>query len=111
MNSTLRLVSRHDSGRVLKGRGFGCATMRPQKRTRALQAAEKLKTEGVGGFNPRRKPTKSQVALATEGQFSSIPAKFPSFSTTCLAPAELLVWSPSIRRIAQRTSEAPRWKN
>jgi hypothetical protein len=58
---------------------------------RASQAAEKLKAEGVGGFNPRIKPTESEVALATEGQFSSIPPKFPSFSATCSAPEGNLI--------------------
>jgi hypothetical protein len=60
--------------------------MNKERKDGALQPAEKLKAEGVGDFNPRIKPIESQVALATEGQFSSIPPKFPSFSATCLAP-------------------------
>ncbi len=62
------------------------------------QAAEKLKMEGVGGFNPRTKPTESQVALATEGQFSAIPPKFPSFSAA----------SSVVPKISQKTKWVPR---
>ncbi len=51
----------------------------------AIQAAEELKTEGVGGFNPRISPAESQVALATEGQLPSNPHE--SLSTSA-SPAD-----------------------
>ena len=38
-----------------------------------IQAAEKLETEGAGGFNPRIRPAKSARALALEGCFPQIP--------------------------------------
>jgi hypothetical protein len=53
----------------------------------ALQAAEKLKAEGDGGFNPRAKPNKSTMALATEERFSPVLLENPSFSAASLAPA------------------------
>jgi hypothetical protein len=67
--------------------------------TPALQAAEKLKTEGVEGFSPRKKPTESQVALATEGQFSSIPPKFPCFSATRVARMDDQAAAPGSLRL------------
>jgi hypothetical protein len=46
----------------------------------ASEAAEKLKTEGGGGFNPRIKPAKSARALAPEGCFLPIQLEMSSFS-------------------------------
>jgi hypothetical protein len=51
----------------------------------ALQAAEKLKAEGDGGFNPCAKPIKSKMALATEERFSPVLLESPSFSAACKA--------------------------
>jgi hypothetical protein len=51
----------------------------------ARQAAEKLKTEGDGGFIPRVSPAKSTPALAAEGRFSSKSLKSPGFSAACRA--------------------------
>ena len=47
------------------------------------QAAEKLNSEGDGGFNPRVKPLESVVALATEGRFSYILPEIRGFSAAC----------------------------
>jgi hypothetical protein len=47
------------------------------------QAAEKLKTEGDGGFIPRVKPMKSKTALAAEGRLLSNLSESPGFSATC----------------------------
>jgi hypothetical protein len=49
--------------------------------------AEKLGSEGGGGFNPRIKPTESMWALAPEGRFPPTSREFPSFSEGCKAPA------------------------
>jgi hypothetical protein len=51
----------------------------------AKQAAEKLNSEGDGGFNPRVKPLESVVALATEGRFSHILPGIRGFSAACKA--------------------------
>ena len=56
----------------------------------ALQAAEKLKTEGGGGFNPRIKTVESTLALATDGYFSAFSLDLRPFSAACLAPEECL---------------------
>jgi UDP-N-acetylmuramate dehydrogenase len=56
------------------------------KSTGALQAAEKLKAEGDGGFNPHAKPIKSTMALPTEECFSPVLLENPSFSAVSLAP-------------------------
>jgi hypothetical protein len=60
------------------------------KKPRALQAAEKLTSEGGGGFNPRIKPSESIPALAADGPFPSFSPTTPSFSAACLAPAAML---------------------
>jgi hypothetical protein len=51
----------------------------------AFHAAEKYKTEGGGGFNPRIMPIKSTRALAPEGSVSPILPAIPSFPAACLA--------------------------
>ncbi len=58
----------------------------PEKLTsRALQAAEKLNSEGGGGFNPRIKPTEPTRASALEECFPPISPETPSFSASCNA--------------------------
>jgi hypothetical protein len=54
---------------VLKGHDFSRAEI-TAKSTRAVELAEKLKTEGGGGFSPRITPTKTSVASAAEVGFS-----------------------------------------
>jgi hypothetical protein len=51
----------------------------------ALQAAEKLGTEGGGGLNPRVRPAESKGALAPEGRNLPISRQTHSFSATCEA--------------------------
>src|ERR1017187_9254854 len=47
-------------GKTRSGEGYGLQPVhKPSGMSRALQAAEKLGTEGGGGFNPRIKPTES----------------------------------------------------
>jgi TPP-dependent pyruvate/acetoin dehydrogenase alpha subunit len=50
-----------------------------------IQAAEKVKTEGGGGFNPRVKPTESAPALAAEEHFLPVSPDFPSLSAATIA--------------------------
>ncbi len=57
-----------------------------QNESGALQAAEKLDSEGGGGFNPRIKPVKPTRASAPEECFLPISPGTPSFSAACLAP-------------------------
>ncbi len=61
----------------------------------ALQAAEKLNSEGGGGFNPRIKPAESPQALATEGRFPPISPLIPSFSAACLAAESVAAAHPA----------------
>jgi ribosomal-protein-alanine N-acetyltransferase len=56
----------------------------------AVQAAEKLNTEGDGGFNPRVRPIESTPALAAEGRFSLVSHEISSFS----AASEALLSEP-----------------
>ncbi len=53
------------------------------------QAAEKLNSEGGGGFNPRIKPTKSTRALAPEERSPQISPELLSFSAACKAQVDL----------------------
>jgi len=73
-----------DTGSV-SGHDFNRAEDAPTS-SRALEAAEKLKTEGGAGFNPRIKPTESVPALAAEGHFLPVSPEIPSISEVCLAP-------------------------
>ncbi len=73
----------------LKGTSFS-PYINDAKSFLALQAAEKLDSEGGGGFNPRIKPTESTRALAPEGRFPLISPEIPSFSAACLAPEGIL---------------------
>jgi hypothetical protein len=50
------------------------------------QAAEKLDTEGGGGFQPPHEARIFKPALATERCFSPISTGISSFSAVCLAP-------------------------
>jgi len=89
----------------------GTALAGPQKQQNkgwALQAAEKLATEGGGGFIPRIKPIKSTSALAAEGMFSGALPQTKPFSAACLAPAEIaLVICNSAKVILQVAQLSP----
>jgi tRNA (guanine37-N1)-methyltransferase len=69
--------------------GRGAVPQMAQNDPEALQIAEKLVTEGGGGFNPRIKPTESMRALAPEGRLPPISPEIPSFSAASLAPEEM----------------------
>jgi hypothetical protein len=69
---------------VLKGHDFSRAG-RATESCWALQAAEKLDSEGGGGFNPRIKPAESTRSLAPEEGFSGDSLIVPPFSAACKA--------------------------
>ena len=77
----------------MKGHDFSRAASQP-KNAWDLQAAEKLETEGDGGFIPRVKPAKSTRASAPEGYKPRISPNIWPFSAACLA-AEGWLWAHS----------------
>jgi hypothetical protein len=56
----------------------------PFCKSAALQAADKLDSEGGGGFNPRIKPKESMRALAPEGRPSQMSTAIHPFPEACL---------------------------
>jgi hypothetical protein len=62
------------------------------------RSAEKLKAEGYGGFNPRAKPIKSTMALATEERFLPVLLENPSFSAASLALEGMLTCKTDLFR-------------
>jgi hypothetical protein len=68
---------------------IGLANECQKSRTRAEQAAEKLKTEGAGGFNPLNNANGIVRALAPDERSPSNSVKFPSLSAACESPAYL----------------------
>jgi hypothetical protein len=53
-----------------------------------LQPAENRASEGGGGFNPRKEPSKSAAASAEEGHFSGLPLKNSPSSAPGCTPAK-----------------------
>jgi tRNA (guanine37-N1)-methyltransferase len=77
-------------GMVLKPEPLGAALtalgIAPKSAIGALHAAEKIGTEGGGGFNPRIKPTETTRALAPERPIPSVSPQIGPFSAASLAP-------------------------
>jgi hypothetical protein len=84
---TLEPLAKLPSGYGLCQGTTSVVPIKAQNKFSALQAAEKLATEGGGGFIPRIKPIKSTSALAAEGMFSGALPQTKPFSAACLAAA------------------------
>jgi 23S rRNA pseudouridine2605 synthase len=70
------------------------------------RAAEKLDSEGGGGFNPRIKPTESTRALAPEGRSSPISPETQSFSAASKAEFEAEGEAAAAEELEAEESEA-----
>jgi hypothetical protein len=83
-----------------------------QKRAWALQAAEKLDTEGGGGFNPRISPPESTPALAAEERLPPIRPKSQVFPQPVQPPRAVFRHpaqdSASSRSLFSRRGPLPR---
>jgi hydrogenase maturation protein HypF len=64
----------------------GAHALKGHEFTRAETAAEKVDSEGGGGFNPRIRQMESRPALAAEGRLLSNSLDISSFPAACLAP-------------------------
>jgi hypothetical protein len=76
----------------LAGRGFNPGKIRaihPQKNPGSHSQRRNSTRREAGVFNPRIKPAKSMLALATERRFSQISPEIPSLSADTLASEEM----------------------